>query len=418
MISSKRLPKKEYSTMLIQKWWWLGMVVLFIWYSFFSFSLTDPNLVITSWQPYWQWQLWMWQVFFNNSVLLSWGYGSLITMLLGWWLLGMWSHRNLDLHFSAREFRQLLWLLLLLALPLLISYNALSHDVFNYMFNAKMAWYYQANPHVQVALEFPQDDWLRFMHNTHTPAPYGYGWTALSIPISVVGANKFITTWLWFRVASLASLVILAASTWWMVQKTRSSLPFWQWLLVFGNPLVLIEIISNSHNDLWMMWPAVLAFGLLSFPKTRTWQLILTAALLAFSVSIKLATIVLVPVAVLLWWRPNEKVLRTWWPVMASVLMFLPLLSDRSQQFHPWYLTWSLVWVPFLNFKALPKATQLWPLLLAVFSVSSLWRYWPWLRWGQFTAEVILQQKLITWIPALLVLTWWIGRMIYRRWQK
>lgn len=418
MISSKRLPKKEYSTMLTQKWWWLGMVVLFIWYSFFSFSLTDPNLVITSWQPYWQWQLWMWQVFFNNSVLLSWGYGSLITMLLGWWLLGIWSHRNLELHFSAREFRQLLWLLLLLALPLLISYNALSHDVFNYMFNAKMAWYYQANPHVQVALEFPQDDWLRFMHNTHTPAPYGYGWTALSIPISVVGANKFIITWLWFRVASLVSLVALALSTWWVLQKTRSSLPLWQWLLVFGNPLVLIEIISNSHNDLWMMWPAVLAFGLLSFPKTRTWQLILAAALLAFSVSIKLATIVLVPVAVLLWRQPNQKVLKTWWPVMTSVLMFLPLLSDRSQQFHPWYLTWSLVWVPFLNFKVLPKTTQLWPLLLAVFSVSSLWRYWPWLRWGQFTAEVIWQQKLITWIPALLVLTWWVSRMIYRRWQK
>jgi len=62
----------------------------------------------------------------------------------------------------------------------LISYPAYSHDLFNYMFDAKIATFYQQNPYLYKALDFPTDPWLRFMHWTHRYYPYGPSFLLLS----------------------------------------------------------------------------------------------------------------------------------------------------------------------------------------------------------------------------------------------
>src|SRR3990172_6981226 len=122
---------KLYAKIHFRIWLWLLPVVAGI-YSVYSFSQTDPNQVFFSQSWYWQFQKFMWRLGFQER---------------------------------------------------------LSSDIYNYIFNAKMVWVYGANPHRQVALNFPDDQWLRFMHNTHTPAPYGYGWTMLSLVPSVIGQN-------------------------------------------------------------------------------------------------------------------------------------------------------------------------------------------------------------------------------------
>ncbi len=332
--------------------------------------------------------------------------------------------------------------------PLFISYNALSHDVFNYIFNARMVVEYQANPHLQVALDFSSDPWTRFMHNTHTPAPYWYGWTALSVVPYGLGFEVFSITWLNFRIFSLLSLFLLWATLWlWQKQRNQPVLA-WQFALFFLNPLVLIEIVSNNHNDLWMIVPALLAFVLLQQKPKYPWQTILSFALLLFSASTKYATLILMPIWLIAYKLVSftqisasqthgltavvsqikkrfesilsiqiqiyvEKLL----PWVTSILLFIPLLTSRSRWFLPWYLVWSFslvpllasnIWITDLPKISIPILTSLkkrasiwgkrWVFWLLALSVSSLFRYLPWIWQGEYNNTITTQEILITWL--------------------
>lgn len=409
--------------------WLLAYGLILFLFSVFSFSLTDPNLVLTSWPPYWQFQQWIWQTFFENRVLLTYTYLALValsfTVYVGWLR-----------YVKTRSIKLSLIAYLLILSPLLLSYNALSHDVFNYIFNAKIVRVYQANPHVQVALDFPQDDWLRFMHNTHTTAPYGYGWTALSLVPSALGLDKFVVTWEIFRIFSLLSLVLLWSGYGLYQRITGLRLSLWAKSVVLFNPLLVMEVISTQHNDLWMMVPALVSLIMLRAKKMSGWLVGLSALLLAFSISTKLATALLIPVWVglvglrlikvnnVVWWTEMKKIGVTFWPLAASVLMFLPLLTLRSQQFHPWYLIWVLVWLPLFESlenakpgvaKFLNVVQPMWRDAMLILSVSSMMRYLPWLWAGGFEGNVLWQQKLVTWVPLVVFV---IGFTVWQAWRR
>ncbi|MBU2543650.1 hypothetical protein KJ707_03780 [Patescibacteria group bacterium] len=369
-------------------------------YAVFSYSLTAPNLVLSSWSPYWRFQTWMWAIFFNNRQLLTFSFVTLMIALFTTYIkiIKSWPKKN---HLPW-------WLPLLIASPLLISNNALSYDVFNYIFNAKMVVVYQANPHLQTALDFAYDNWTRFMHNTHTPAPYFYGWTGLSLLPYFLGGGKFSLTWMAFRLFNFSSLGLLSFS---LVNYLKDRQNIWLPLLLF-NPLLLIEVVSNVHNDLWMMAPALVAMLLISREKTNK-NIFLSLALLLLSASIKLATLMLFPLWLVLvspwkkiWPKLHDLILDNW-PLLTSVLLFLPLLTLRSKQFLPWYLIWSLVWIPLIN-----KKWKLWKISLVILSISSMFRYIPYLWSGNYEGDVILHQKLITWLPFIL---FWITIFLHRK---
>ena len=400
------------------RWLLRGTLVLSLAYAIFSYSLTDPNLVLTSWQPYWNFQQLMWQYFFNNRQLLTITYGVLI---VGWFALYLW---GLKLTYSIKETaQQQTWLKkrffigwLIAISPLLLSYNALSHDVFNYIFNAKIVWVYQANPHVSVALDFATDNWTRFMHNTHTPAPYGYGWTALSLIPYALGFHKFLPTWLIFRLFAVLSVGLLLKVLQKLSRQLRGQpLSFHCLWLVFFNPLLIIEVVSNQHNDLWMMVPALAAFWLIMrLPTKHNWPKIVgSAALLAFSISIKLGTAVLLPfwligIARAFW--PKIKRVFSWERLLlfSSIALFIPLLTERSQQFLPWYLLWSLVWL------SLVKA-RWWRAWVLVFSFTALLRYLPWLQALEYNGQVLLEQKWLLWGGGFLL---WFSWYIWSVWRQ
>lgn len=375
-------------------------------YSLFSYSLTDPNLVITTWQPYWNFQQWMWQTFFHNPVLLTITFSIFIAVFFAIYFYSFNKLKKQNKYSSKDLFIKIFFSLS----PLFFSYNALSHDVFNYMFNAKMVTLFHVNPHIKVALDFSFDNWTRFMHNTHTPAPYGYGWTIFSLIPSLLGFNKFIITWFIFKVISWISYILLFLGLQKLSQKLNnknlSSEHTW---LIFANPLIFIEILSNLHNDLWMLVPAIAALALIiKKPKKRIfWTAFLSLLLLSFSISTKLATIVVIPFWlhwISQWFIKinltkskklfSKEKIKEIFPLLISIALFLPLLTLRSQQFLPWYLSWSFIWLPFITF--LP-----WKNLLIAFSLSSLLRYIPWLLTGGFEGAVLPQQKLITWIGGL-----------------
>ncbi len=392
-------------------WFWLSVSA----YAWFSYALTAPNLVLSSWTPYWQWQLWMWKTFFNNRELLVQAY--VLIMANIWLSFGCWliaGRAWLRTAFATRQG----WLLALVILaPMLIAMNALSYDAFNYMFNAKMVMVYQANPHVKVALDFADDPWVRFMHNVHTPAPYGYTWTVMSLIPYSFGLGKLLLTWLSFRLWSVLSWMLLGVVLQWLMQ--RKNLDGWWWWVVMLNPFVLIEIIGTHHNDLWMMMPAVLSLGIISEVrklKPRIWWILASLPLLAFSASIKLATILLVPIYIGIFFNTYvvkisahvQRFITDYWPVAAACLLFVPLLSSRSQQFHPWYWSWVLVWIPLFPANSMLARWLRTTILLGSFVGFA--RYIPYLLANNFEGAVFAHQLQITWYglagAAILGLIW------------
>lgn len=372
--------------------------ILYLVFAIFSFVLTDPNLILLKADWFLNFQTFLWHnilplqnlrtVFFFFLLILI-----FINYLL---ILKNWSKLNLDS-------RQNFWrFLILISLPLVISYNALSHDLFNYIFNAKMVVEFGANPHLKTALDFPDEPMLRFMNNVHTVAPYGYGWTALSLLPYLAGFGKFLSTFAVFKIFSFLSLVLSLL----ILEKFFKKVNYRQLALFFLNPLLLIEVLSSAHNDLWMLAPALLAVYLsLDLRKSTLLKTILIIILMAISISIKFATLALLPFLFYFIFKEKFKKLSNL-PIfdLMSIAMFLPLLTERSKHFLPWYLLWSLIFIPLVK-------NKLWRNLLLVFSLSALLRYLPWLYylpWMSFhldTSQTLLWQKGITWlIPAFYLL--------------
>lgn len=410
---------------LTLKFWVLGYIAVLFLFSLWTFSLTDPNLVLTSWQPYWNFQQWMWQTVYPNKLLLIGSYVTIISclFLMYFFVIRGLKASSIEYQFSRR--RTLFWIVAF-SFPLLFSYNALSHDVFNYIFNSKMILVYNANSYTTTALDFPQDLWTRFMHNTHTFAPYGYGWTVFSLVPFILGLGKFTLTWLIFRFFGVLGLILLFLGLVFSSEGIlKRKLMTHELALLFLNPLVLIEVVVNMHNDIWMLVPAVWAVGLSTRKytnKVRFLQIAGICALLGFSILTKYATVLIVPVVLAYMFGTQlfqsitqgviqkpalssligayvgtviSSAVSRFTPTIISLLLFLPLLTDRSQQFHPWYLLWPLVWLPLIQF-------TLWKKLLLIFSFTCLFRYIPWMYVDGFAANTLLYQKYITWSAVII----------------
>ncbi len=351
-------------------------------YSIFSFSQTDPNLVLSSNSLFWRFQQDMWQLGYHARPVAAGIFILLSTLLFGVYFLlihqiqsGGWTRR------------QLIGLFIASLIALLPAYPALSHDIFNYMFNAKMVVAYHANPHVQVALDFPQDPWLKFMHNTHTPAPYGYGWTIFSLLPYLLGGGYLQAELLIFRLVMVGFFVCCL----WLVTKIKSVSLSEIALLAF-NPLILIEVVGNIHNDIVMM-VASLGGGLLirNGIRKRQWLYILAGAVcFSFSVSIKYASIALIGAVVASILLPQLDLYR--WAVLS---LWSPLITKQSQWFLPWYLTWSFVFIPLIK-------QSFWVRIMIVTTMAGLLSYGLILWQGEYSSQLLQQRSLLLFgLPSL-----------------
>ena len=278
----------------------------------------------------------------------------------------------------------------------ILAYPMFSYDIFNYLFNAKMVLIFKANPHIGTAIEFP-DPMLRFMRNIHTPAPYAYGWTAISlIPGLAWLFNKFILSF-WVMKAFIAcfwlgQLVVLKT----LIQKLFPKQPFRWWLFVL-NPLVLIETIIIGHNDVVMMLPALISFlFLLKSKKLMDKNFIHALFFLALSASIKYATLALLP----FYFLPHlnlrglsSQVEKTDLPTLFSWILFA-VMFIRLGQLHSWYLIWAF------SFTVLSKSRLTLSIMTAL-TIGAILRYAPFIYYGHWDPPVYLLRNLI-WVGSLI----------------
>ncbi len=295
--------------------------------------------------------------------------------------------------------RRVIWSTLIISSVILtFSYNLLSHDIFNYIFDARIVTKYGLNPYEHKALDFPEDPMLSFMHWTHRTYPYGPTWLGVTVPLSFLGLNYFLPTFFLFKALMTGAYL----GTAYFIEKVLRSVDKKNALLgvVFFafNPLVILEVLVSGHNDVVMIFFCMV--GLVLFISKKY---ILSWLSLLFSVGIKFASGFLVPLLILIQLFRRRGVAVPWekvWYVFIVAMSCAVIAASLRTNYQPWYF---LLVIPFGAL--LPdKKSVLIPVI--IFSLTSLLNYIPYLYtggWDQPIPFYLTSLNILSAVGALIV---------------
>lgn len=214
-----------------------------------------------------------------------------------------------------------------------LSYPFLSNDLFAYLFYARISIIYHVSPYLVSAKEFWNVDlWVSLLHNVDSKAVYGPGHLIYSIILMILASpNKLLLN---FLVMKLMNGVLFYLAGWSIFRLYQSKQVFGLW---FFNPLLIIELLINSHNDLLMVSLTVLA---IYFWKKR--DDVKAWVLFWLSVMMKYFSLLALPAFYL-----DEKGRSRYFKLLC-IMIPLFLLYKNGQV---WYFSWVYMFLPFINLK-------------------------------------------------------------------
>lgn len=348
----------------------LTIIFLFL----YSFTQVDLNLTLSQFSLWQIAQKFFQQIGYFNRPLSTSFFIIIVLLLFGFYTF------FLSLASRNKISKKQVWSLTIISTIILsFSYNAFSYDLFNYMFDAKIITRYAQNPYLHKALDFQSDPMLNFMRWTHRTYPYGPSWLILTVPLSFIGFNFFLPTFFLFKFLSSLSFLGTAYFTAKILKKISPKNELFGLSLFVFNPLIIIEGLVSSHNDLSMIFFATLSLYLLIEKKY-----FVSFLSLFFSIGIKFATVLLLPIFLypLLKRKKNQI---NWTKVFnySPILMAIPLiLVVIRTNFQPWYLLYIVSFAPFLKdrYYALTVST--------VFPFFAFLEYVPFLYKGDWNPPV------------------------------
>lgn len=265
------------------------------------------------------------------------------------------------------------------------AYPFLSHDLFNYIFDARIITRYGLNPYSYVALDFPQDPWIRFMHWTHRYSPYGPLWLGLTVIPSILGFKKFLITLFLFKILISSFHIINIFLVYKILRDTKPKFLGTGLAFYALNPLFLIEGVANSHNDVVIATTLLLSVYFLSK------NFIPPLGSLVLGLLVKYITIIsAIPMALSFTLKKSNRfssyvllniglyALFTY--VYSSFGVKVPFVSSASTQvqFQPWYLFWTLPLVSLTG--------NIYLLMIGIsISLAASLRYLPFLYFGDWS---------------------------------
>lgn len=308
--------------------------------------------------------------YFNRP--LSWYiYLSLVVILFGLHLLMMRIKMKIDATSIAIG----------VGVLLVFSYPLLSHDFFNYMFDAKILTYYGDNPYTMRALDYPEDQWLRFMHWVHRPYPYGPIFLLVSIPAAFFGFGTFLIHFLLLK-ATFVGFYILAVYFLQKMNKTAA-------LFFATNPFVLIEGLVSGHNEIVAVSLGIIGIYLL-FQNKSLWSRVF----FVLSIGIKYMTL---PILLL---GNKDKPLRNVMVLAGLLIVISYVVWTKGLQ--QWY---------FLNIIVLIATFPMFVQRLNIFFFGLLMSYYPYIFLGGWdkVEKVVLKNNIaiIFLVINCLLLAYW-----------
>src|SRR3989344_755279 len=328
-------------------------------------------------------------------------------------LLAAFSSFSLNIYLFCRKKTGLKYLKLsiLSSLSLVFAYPFLSSDIFNYMFDAKIITLYHQNPYTHRAMDFPADDWIRFMRWVHRYSPYGPLWLGLSIIPTILGLGKFISTLFAFKIFIAAFHLLNAYLIYKILKIVNNSQALIGTALYALNPLIIIEGLANSHNDV-----VLAAFTLLGIYFLLSNKKAYTYLSLTLGIAVKYIPILSLPgYAAYFKAKNNFKALvitnvaifSVFTIVYSTVKITVPFVSGGATQvqFQPWYLFWILPYLAILPIFISIVAT-------VIISASALLRYVPFLYFGIWSQPGTTEfMRFIITIPPAVTIA---GYVLYR----
>lgn len=355
------------------------MRILYIFYfliifclSFFSWLFIDPNLIYL--KP-------LYTGIYTQRFLVSSVYFILISSLfiLYWILFG-----------KEKKYDKVKKNTLILCIVLFFSYPAIfSFDIFNYIATARVAFFYHENPYIMMPIEFLGDPMLLFMHAANKIALYGPFWIMFSGIPFLFGFGNFIITLISFKIIMILFFLATLKLIYGITKKVESVIYF------AFNPLVLVEILVSSHNDIVMMFFAIAGIWLLYRKKIFT-----GIVFFVLSVLIKYATIFLLPVVLYLIYSHIFKKKIEVEKIFLScfVLMFLIfVLSFIREEIYPWYFIWPLTFTSILLSRDSLKK------ILIALSYGLMLRYIPFMATGSYFGSTPMLKTILMVFPPIIL---------------
>lgn len=155
-------------------------------------------------------------------------------------------------------------------------------DVFNYMIELKLAWFYGENPYLVTFENFRSDPFALPAFLVDIRLFYGPVWLLLSwIPTAITGFDDVLTTLIGLK---LFNLVLFTATAILIARNQRDVKTSWWAAAIFmANPLVLFEGLANAHNDVMMTTLLIGAVFALNRRSPAAGALLLLSALVKFN---------------------------------------------------------------------------------------------------------------------------------------
>ena len=319
-------------------------ILLIIALFFYSFTQVDLNLTLSQASIYQTLEKQFQYIGFFQRPLSAVIFSTIVFFLFVFYVLFLYLAKK-----GKMEIKKTTTLIFLTFIILVFSYNAFSYDLFNYIFDAKIITHYQQNPYLHKPLDFASDPMLNFMRWTHRLYPYGPSWLVLTVPLTFAGANFFLLTFFLFKLLMGLSflgscLLIYKISEILFPQNKIFNTVFWAF-----NPLIIVEGLISAHNDMPMIFFALLSI-FLYLNKKKLYSFLS----LLFSFGIKYSTGVLLPMFVLVAYLEKTKKKINWEKIfILSVLfsVFTVVIASQRTTFQPWYLALSFSLASFVSRK-------------------------------------------------------------------
>lgn len=285
-------------------------------FSLYSYALVDPNITFFN-NGVWTW--------FRN-VMVELGYYQRTSSVLIYAILVLLLfifHRSFIRRSGSYS---ALRIALIAGVVCLFAYPFASHDLFNYIFDARILTYYHQNPYMYNALDFPADHMTRFMHWTHRNYPYGPSFLAITAIPSFLSFGKFILNFILFKALFVGSYIVAV----YVLSRWKK-----EWAMFYAtHPLVIVDGLINAHNDILVVSLSLIGLYYVFHKTDVTGRIILLISGL-----VKFTTLPLIFVTK----NKNDMYTRIGFVGLAAVMVYLTFM--RTVQ--PWYFLIPLVLIPY-----------------------------------------------------------------------
>ncbi|HEX2922979.1 MAG TPA: polyprenol phosphomannose-dependent alpha 1,6 mannosyltransferase MptB, partial [Chloroflexota bacterium] len=129
------------------------------------------------------------------------------------------------------------------------AYPLTSTDIYGYFFFGRILEHYHLNPLITAPAMLPQDPLMAYAPWPDAPYPYGPVWALLSAVLSRVAGDDLLVGLLLFKLLQAATYLATTGLIYHILRGHGDYPPAAGALLFAWNPLVLLELVGNGHND-------------------------------------------------------------------------------------------------------------------------------------------------------------------------